>query len=507
MPYRTPGVYILEEDAFPNAVAEVATGIPAFVGYTGRAGNEEEESLHNKPVRISSLREYQKHFGGGMRPLFALQKRKKSASYPAAAAITQGNASYDLLRANQRYYLYPGIQLFFQNGGGACYIVSVGDYSAAPDKAALSAGIDTLKKETEPDLLVIPDAVLLPDLQACSEVQQKALAHCAESGRCFAILDIYNGDQPRTDAQQPGLKDCIAEFRATMNGGCPQYAAAYYPWLETALVPSAEPGHGNITGGSRGILQSILQTELANGEANNRDQQTVAYKALLGELGDSPADQQQNQTLLTLSPLFRSLIKQMTEQDSICPPSAAIAGIYTRTDNSYGVFKAPANTTLSAIIRPLVEISHEEQEDLNVPVSGQSVNAIRTFPGRGNLIWGARTLDGNSQDWRYINVRRTLIMLEQSIQRACEACVFAVNDALTRTTLNSMLEDFLHNQWQAGALAGAKASDAYHIDISSGSAMTTEDIPDGYMRVMVKVAVVRPAEFIVITFRQKMQSS
>lgn len=127
--------------------------------------------------------------------------------------------------------------------------------------------------------------------------------------------------------------------------------------------------------------------------------------------------------------------------------------------------------------------------------------------GRGVLIWGARTLDGNSQDWRYINIRRTLIMLEQSIKLACEAYVFSPNNASTWTTLQTMLENFLNNQWKAGALAGSKPADAYEVDIGLGSTMTGNDILDGYMRVSVKVAVTRPAEFMVITFQQKMQTS
>jgi hypothetical protein len=189
------------------------------------------------------------------------------------------------------------------------------------------------------------------------------------------------------------------------------------------------------------------------------------------------------------------------------PPSAAFAGVYARTDNTVGVFKAPANTGIASVLSPTVAISHDDQEDLNVPLDGKAVNAIRTFPGRGTLIWGARTLDGNSQDWRYVNVRRTLIMLEQSIKLAIEAYVFAPNDASTWVSVRSMIGNFLNNQWKVGALAGSKPADAYNVSVGLGSTMTANDILDGYMRATVAVAVVRPAEFIVITFQQKMQTS
>ena len=154
-----------------------------------------------------------------------------------------------------------------------------------------------------------------------------------------------------------------------------------------------------------------------------------------------------------------------------------------------------------------MNISNDDQEDLNVPIEGKAVNAIRTFLGRGVLVWGARTLDGNSQDWRYVNVRRTMIMLEQSIKMACDAYVFAPNDAGTWLMVKNMIENFLSNQWKSGALAGVKPADAYDVSVGLGSTMTGNDILEGYMRVTVRVAVVRPAEFIVITFQQKMQTS
>ena len=108
-----------------------------------------------------------------------------------------------------------------------------------------------------------------------------------------------------------------------------------------------------------------------------------------------------------------------------------MAGVYTAVDNSKGVWKAPANVSLNSVISPTVNISHDDQEDLNVDVQGKSINAIRSFIGEGVLVWGARALDGNNLDWRYISVRRTIIMLEQSIKVATKAYVFENNDSTT----------------------------------------------------------------------------
>jgi phage tail sheath protein FI len=159
------------------------------------------------------------------------------------------------------------------------------------------------------------------------------------------------------------------------------------------------------------------------------------------------------------------------------------------------------------VFAPAVNITHDEQEDLNIPLNGKSINAIRSFPGRGVLIWGARTLDGNSQDWRYINVRRTLIMLEQSIKMAAQAFVFEPNSAATWVTVKNTIGNYLTNKWKEGALVGAAPIEAFSVDVGLGTTMTADDILDGSMLVTVKVAVVRPAEFIVITFQQKMQTS
>ena len=156
---------------------------------------------------------------------------------------------------------------------------------------------------------------------------------------------------------------------------------------------------------------------------------------------------------------------------------------------------------------PTVNISHDDQEDLNVPLSGKAVNAIRTFTGEGVKVWGARTLDGNSLDWRYINVRRTMIFLEESVKNAARAYVFDPNEANTWLNIKSMIENFLRGVWKRGGLAGAVPEDAYSVHVGLGDTMTPEDILEGIMRITVLVAITRPAEFIEITFQQQMQKS
>ena len=185
-----------------------------------------------------------------------------------------------------------------------------------------------------------------------------------------------------------------------------------------------------------------------------------------------------------------------------------MAGIYALVDTARGVWKAPANVSVSMVNTPTINISSEEQESLNVDVmAGKSVNVIRPFIGIGTLVWGARTLDGNSQDWRYINVRRTLIMIEQSLKLASRTYVFEPNDSGKWSTIRTMVNSFLFGLWKVGALAGAAPEQAYDVQVGLGETMTPNDILDGIMRISVRVAIVRPAEFIVITFQQKQQES
>jgi len=192
----------------------------------------------------------------------------------------------------------------------------------------------------------------------------------------------------------------------------------------------------------------------------------------------------------------------------ILPPSASVAGVYARVDNNRGVFKAPANEGLLSVSGVTCEINDQIQRSLNVDENaGKSINAIRFFPGRGVKVWGARTLDGNSNEWRYVSVRRYFNMVEESTKKASEAFVFEPNDANTWVKVKAMIENFLVNEWRSGALAGAKPEHAFYVKIGINETMTAFDILEGKMIVEIGLAVVRPAEFIILKFSHKMQES
>lgn len=130
-----------------------------------------------------------------------------------------------------------------------------------------------------------------------------------------------------------------------------------------------------------------------------------------------------------------------------------------------------------------------------------------TFPNSVVEGWDARPTEGNSQDWRYINVRRTMIFLEESVNNATRAYVFEPNDANTWLNMKSMIDGFLRGVWKRGGLAGTTPEDAYSVHVGLGDTMTAEDILNGIMRITILVAISRPAKFIEITFQQQMQKS
>ena len=490
-PMKTPGVYIVEKNPFPNSVVEVASAVPAFIGYTEKAMNG-NNSLLNKPWRITSMAEFRLYFGEAPKPKFELIESI------SLSAITFNKKSYSLKRMDN-YILYYCMLLFYANGGGPCYIVSVGDYSSAIIKNKLEYGIIPLIKEQEPSMVIIPESIVLKE-EDCYALQVATLRHCGyETKNRFAILDIHNGYKDRNDPNG----DVITKFRDNIGSEFLDFGAAYYPWLNTSIVQENELNYENT---DIKQLQTLLKEELESSDFN--EEKKAQVRVSINGLKEGLPDIEHNllhKALLQSSFLYGEIMKEMRISLNLLPVSAAMAGIYTMTDNTKGVWKAPANISIAAAISPSVNISHEEQEDLNIPLNGKSINAIRSFTGEGIKVWGARTLDGNSLDWRYINVRRTMIMLQESVKNAARAYVFDPNEANTWINIKSMISNFLQGIWKRGGLAGAVPDDAYSVFVGLGETMTPEDILEGTLRITVLVAITRPAEFIEITFQQQMQ--
>ncbi|KPK36500.1 MAG: hypothetical protein AMK70_02075 [Nitrospira bacterium SG8_35_1] len=233
------------------------------------------------------------------------------------------------------------------------------------------------------------------------------------------------------------------------------------------------------------------------------------YAAINSYMEDAHNTENQKQTSMILQiPVLKNVIEKLENDHFLLPPSSAVAGIYASVDSDRGVFKAPANVSINSVSKPTLNITISENDRLNVDVgAGKSINAIKAFTGKGTLVWGSRTLAGNDNEWRYIPVRRFFIFAEESIKKATEPFVFEPNDANTWTKVKAMITNFLTIQWRAGALAGAKPSQAFYVKAGLGETMTSVDILEGRLIVEVGLAVVRPAEFIILRFSHKMQEA
>lgn len=264
------------------------------------------------------------------------------------------------------------------------------------------------------------------------------------------------------------------------------------------------------------LLQSILSWENHNLYYATNQPTYLAVQKMISSMvapavttedpnPDQNAAQMLTQNLANALPLMTEILQVIVQKNRVRPTSGAMAGVYAFVDTTRSVWNAPANIPLKAVDHTTYKLTNDEQGDLNVPLDGKAVNAIREFAGRGNVVWGARTLDGNSSDLRYIQVRRTMIYIEQSIKIALEAFVFAANDGNTWVSAVSMVSNFLQALWSQGGLMGAKASEAFSVQCGLGSTMTEQDLLEGYMIVQVTLAMIRPAEFIVLTFMQKME--
>ncbi len=418
------------------------------------------------PVRITSLLEYEQFFGTAV----------PETSITVKVTDTDVNAA---ITTPSPHILYYSLQAYFANGGGPCYIVSVGKAPSTIQKADLTAGLDAIEKEDEVTLIVFPESLSLVtgDLSQASAyadyaaVYDAALAQAAKLQDRFVVMDTL------LDPSNASLTDAANAFRSHGIGiNNLKYGAAYGPRLETIFNYFYEETGVNVT---------------------LPDNSTVTLDKL------NPTT-----TPTTTNGQFYPLVKSAIDRLPVVLPAAPIVvGVYAAVDNSRGVWKAPANVSLNSVIQPTIKISNAEQEDLNVHTTGKSINAIRAFIGKGTLIWGARTLAGNDNEWRYVPVRRFFNMAEESIKKATEAFVFEPNDANTWVKVRAMIENFLILQWRAGALAGAKPEQAFYVRVGLNETMTALDILEGRMIIEIGMAVVRPAEFIILKFSHKMQES
>ncbi|KWN65858.1 hypothetical protein WM23_07670 [Burkholderia ubonensis] len=336
------------------------------------------------------------------------------------------------------------VQHYFVNGGGMCYIL--------PVDPAIDAQLDALPSE----IAKYPDISLLVCPQTDHTLGGKKAAIYAQLNHLlaqpegyFLIADSVDGKtRPSTEQSQ---------------------TAVYFPDLVTSLKP-ARP----------------LDTAIAVTDHPKAEVVTLAILA-----------QHDREAYAGIS---EQIDRFLARASVVLPPSAAVAGAYARTDRERGVWKAPANVGLAGVESLQERVSDTEQGDMNL----KGINVIRTFPEHRALIWGARTLAVQDDDWRYIPVRRLFNTAGREIKAALRMAVFEPNGEATWTQVKTAIEGYLTRLWRQGALAGNSAKEAFFVKVGQGITMDDDDIRNGRLIIQVGLAAVRPAEFIIVQFTQEL---
>jgi uncharacterized protein len=489
-PLATPGVYIQEIPTLPSSIVSVPTCVPVFVGYTEFAEEILPGDLLGIPFQIENWLEYQQFYGFPW-PETGLQAIVNDTVAPPSAVVTVNEAT------RSPYLMYYAVQLYFANGGGPCYILSVNYYNAADPIFNLSdfltAGTfcPVLGSKTDITLVLVPDAISIPHTatpdtgdKVYYELMSAVINHCILMQNRMAVMDVYPvaGYQiPLQNIQALRNMDGNTNGLQIQDQANFKYAAAYYPRIYTSVTPSITDPTTTLDNDK--LVKVTLQS---TGATTTLD----TFKA----------------SNLQIYNAVKNYIANNLE--FLLPATPAVVGVYAAVDNSSGVWTAPANQGIIMAVDLEQHINATDQGPMNVdPQTGMSVNVIRSFPGRGPaIIWGARTLAGNDNEWRYIPVRRFFFMVEQSIKNAIEPYVFAPNDSNTWTRVKAMIGNYLTGLWKQGALMGSTASESFYVYVGLNETMTDDDIWNGRMIVQVGMAVVRPAEFIILQFMQLMQN-
>ncbi|MGF6190427.1 phage tail sheath family protein [Serratia sp. 2723] len=460
-----PGVYIEEEASPSMSVSLGATAVPLFIGRFTPLKAKQKGVI----TRISSWLDYSTLFDATTvfsakvvltstlaepEPETKVKASLATKSTSSKAVKKPAKAAADVKKQAYTYtidsveVLVPtvsvALQLYFQNGGGPCYIYPIENQDDTTQLSALPGLLDE-----------VGDITLL----ACPETEKAY--RTAVYGALMVSLDQQKGYFLLADSSDGGKPDGLNSSA---------HAAVYYPDLMSAS------------------------------QVTKFDDERVAIEGFVDEAGTTVA------TLADLQKINAELAKDISQQlvkkrpaQLVIPPSAIMAGVYCKTDRERGVWKAPANVVLNGVSDVSVRVTDDAQGGMNLA----GINVIRHFSDRGLVVWGGRTLQ-DDDNWRYIPVRRLFDTAQRDIKKALRPMLFEPNSQPTWKRVQAAIENYLYGLWLQGGLAGNKAKEAYSVRIGKGITMTQDDINQGKMIIQVGMAAVRPAEFIILQFTQDM---
>jgi phage tail sheath protein FI len=509
--YLAPGVFIEEIERGPKPIEGVATSTTAFLGETERGPI--------KPRLVTGYGEYLRIFGsvydagkyvpyaikaffdnGGRRAYIA----RVVGDNAAAGSLDIGNFHVASVGPGDAYgrvwvRIQPGLTKD-KNGDPIGFRLSVAYWDRPrPGGVAFYDPFDSANDKEFPRPTIIEDFNDLSLDAASPNYWDKRVNHDNSSlieikvDDGTAIADIPSGGgllQNGANGDPPNVTHFQGDS-AEIDQRTALAALALDPYRDVAIV--AAPGQ---------TAPNILQAVITHCE-NNRFRfavidgpQNAANPSSLdprSDIDDTKYAAFYHPWIVVSDPRTGASVET--------PPSGAVCGIYALTDNTRGVWKAPANETVAGALDLKYQVDTGTQEVLNP----RGVNCIRRFPGRGIRVWGARTLSSDPM-WKYVNVRRLFIFLEASIYYATQWVVFEPNDPRLWARVKQTVTLFLRTQWREGALFGDKEEEAFHVAIGRDT-MTEDDILNGRLIIEIGIAPVRPAEFVVFRVFQKTQEA
>lgn len=523
--YLAPGVFVEESSFRSKSIEGVETGVAGIVGPTrcGPVGG---------PVRILSYGEFESVFGDGddlaflggpevnhtalaVRAFFDNGGRTiyvaRIASGAARAAAASANPAELRIEARDPGAVRWALEVRYRDGRDRARFdltVRRGVGATPAEDGPVVARFDDLTfDETEPDRSVRARLSQIDAAFPATRVPPVlfAYADAATAARAFAELFdpiLAAGDAPRfvvrLDGGSDGARPGVADYRGASDersGGTGFGALEGAEGVAIVLAPASavEPSLAKDVAGV--LFDHCLRMRYRVGVVDTPAglDATAArdYRRTLPEEG----------RLALYYPWIRTAgggAPAPARAEATTPPSGFVAGVYARTDAQRGAHKAPAGEPLVGVARCESRIDDRLQELLNP----DHVNCLRDLPGRGNVVRGARTLDTKDPAWKYVNVRRYVLYLEQSIDRSTQWVAFEPNGEALWGNVRATVENFLFNEWRERRLLGSQPQEAYFVRCDR-STMTQDDLDRGRLICVVGAAPSRPAEFVIFRVGRK----
>ncbi|MGV8174268.1 MAG: phage tail sheath subtilisin-like domain-containing protein [Methanothrix sp.] len=486
--YLTPGVYIEEIDIGPKPIEGVSTSTAGFVGPTERGPLE--------PRLVTSFEQFQRVYGGF---------RKDS-------------------------YLTYAVDGFFRNGGSRCYISRIIGTGAKEASASLIRKKEKISVNAKgPGEWGENVSVMIEEGSLDSSLFKLSIAYGNQAGtdkpQIVEIFDNISSDESSSSYYMKSITG-VSNFIVLKPGGKSEDEE-----IISKFVPLADGSDGealkaeDFAGGSAGPgmrtgLESLNELDdisivcipdepkfpaaIADALVTQCENRKDRIAILQAEQSSTDIPKLRPSKATKYAAFYYPWIKildPLTGMPMLVPPGGHVAGVYARVDQDKGVHKAPANEVVNGALGLEFNITKGEQDVLNP----RGVNCIRAFPGRGILIWGARTA-ASDPAWKYVNVRRLFIFVEKSIELGTQWVVFEPNDEKLWARVKQTINQFLSGVWRSGALMGTTEDEAFFVKCDR-TTMTQSDIDNGRLIVLVGIAPVKPAEFVIFRIAQVAKGS